>query len=184
MLKALLSGQLNKDDNTNALNESITPNTTTSTDNSNTTTNIITSSDETREIQKKLQELGYFKFEPDGIYNKRLVDAIFAFQVEKKIVENNDDPGAGYFGPVTRTALEEAYATYQGRREQIVALETKIDEAKNARDDMLRKKREEFVTVVKKIPTARLNQVHPEIRTLQRILKQVGYFDRKDTAIF
>lgn len=183
MLKALLSGQLNKDDNTNTLNESTTT-TTPNTQNPDTTTNNTVSTDETREIQKKLQELGYFKFEPDGIYNKRLVDAIFAFQLEKKIVENNDDPGAGYFGPVTRTALEEAYTTYQGRREQIVALETKIDEAKNARDEMLRKKKEEYVTMMKKIPTAKLNQVHSEIRTLQKILKQVGYFDRKDTAIF
>jgi len=30
----------------------------------------------------------------------------------------------------------------------------------------------------------KLGQVHPEIRTLQKILKQVGYLDRKDTAIF
>ena len=183
MLKALLSGELNKDDNTNTINTGATT-TTTDTTTPTTTVNTAFSTDETRELQEKLQELGYFKFEPDGIYNKRLVDAIYEFQLVKKIVGDANDAGAGYYGSVTQTTLEEAYTAYGARREQIIALETKIDNAKNAQEELRAKKKEEYVTMLKKIPTAKLNQVHAEVRTLQKILKQVGYFDRKDTAIF
>lgn len=38
--------------------------------------------------------------------------------------------------------------------------------------------------MLKKIPTARIGQVHPEIRTLQKKLKELGYMTHKDTAIF
>jgi peptidoglycan hydrolase-like protein with peptidoglycan-binding domain len=183
MLKALLSGQLNKDDNTNVVNSTGSTTTTDSTS-STTTTTTNTSSTDTKELQQKLQELGYFKFDPDGIYNKRLVDSIYAFQLEKKIVTGNDDPGAGYYGSVTETALEEAYQTLVARKDQIVALENKIDAAKQKRDESLAKKKQEYVNMLKKIPSVKLNQVHAEVRTLQKILKQVGYFDRKDTAIF
>ncbi len=147
MLKALLSGQLNKDTNTNTVNSTATDGAnTTSTDTSTTTTpptNNTTSnaSEDTRALQTKLQELGYFKFEPDGIYNKRLVDAIYAFQLEKKIVTGTEDPGAGYYGSVTQTTLEESYQTLVAKKGQIVELETKLDAAKQARDEVLAKKK-------------------------------------------
>lgn len=188
MLKALLSGQLNKENNTNTVNASASDTSSASTSSStNTTTQTSTTTsttEDTRALQLKLQELGYFKFEPDGIYNKRLVDAIYAFQLEKKIVSGTDDPGAGYFGSVTQSALEESYQTFAAKKDQIVALETKIDEAKQARDEALEKKKQEYIAMLKKIPTVKTGQVHAEIRTLQKILKQVGYFNQKDTAIF
>jgi len=193
MLKALLSGQLNKDTNTTTVNSTATDSTTTTpaTDNSTTSTNTTTSttttstsSDDTRALQQKLKDLGYFQFEVDGIYNKRLVDAIYAFQLEKKIVTGTEDPGAGYYGSVTQSTLEESAQAFAAKKGQIVDLETKLDVAKQARDEALTKKQQEFTATVKKIPTVKLNQVHPEIRTLQKILKQVGFFNQKDTAIF
>lgn len=147
MLKALLSGQLNKDTNTDAVNSTATDGTnTTSTDTSTTTapptTNTTSnSSEDTRTLQTKLKELGYFKFESDGIYNKRLVDAIYAFQLEKKIVTGTEDPGAGYYGSVTQTTLEESYQALVAKKGQIVELETKLDAAKQARDEILAKKK-------------------------------------------
>ncbi len=102
MLKALLSGTLNKTDNTTIVNAAAT-----TTDTTTTTTATISglSAESITELQKKLKELGYFKFEPDGILNKRLVDAIYAFQAAKKIVNGEEDPGAGYYGSVTETTL-------------------------------------------------------------------------------
>jgi hypothetical protein len=41
-----------------------------------------------------LKEMGYFKFDIDGLYNKRLVDALLAFQLAKQIVTSSDDIGA------------------------------------------------------------------------------------------
>jgi peptidoglycan hydrolase-like protein with peptidoglycan-binding domain len=45
-------------------------------------------SEDIRSVQKMLKELGYFNYDIDGLYNKRLVDSIYAFQLEKKIVDN------------------------------------------------------------------------------------------------
>ncbi len=193
MLKALLSGELNKTDNTTVVNNTATTNTTQTTGNTDTTTipttNLEpsqTTSDigDVRDLQAKLKDLGYFKFEVDGIYNKRLVDSLYAFQLEKKIVTGEEDPGAGYYGPVTKSTLAESYKSYEERKEQIASLESDLEEAKDVLNKSRDKKKLEFVNTLKKIPTAKLKQVHPEIRTLQKILKQVGHLDHKDTAIF
>jgi peptidoglycan hydrolase-like protein with peptidoglycan-binding domain len=189
MLKALLSGELNKSTNTNVINTTATtPQTTT--DTTPTTTTNLTPSQTTNEIgdvrdlQTKLKDLGYFKHEIDGIYNKRLVDALYGFQLAKKIVTGEDDPGAGYYGPVTKSTLAESYKSFEERKTQIANLETELQTAKDILTQARDKKKLEFTNTMKKIPTVKAGQVHPEIRTLQKILKQVGFLDRKDTAIF
>jgi peptidoglycan hydrolase-like protein with peptidoglycan-binding domain/3D (Asp-Asp-Asp) domain-containing protein len=191
MLKALLSGELNKTNNTTVVNNTATTdtNTPTSADTTTPTTNLEpsqTTSDigDVRELQTKLKDLGYFKFEIDGIYNKRLVDSLYAFQLEKKIVTGEEDPGAGYYGPVTKSTLAESYKSYEERKEQIASLESDLEKAKDVLNKSREKKKLEFANTLKKIPTPKLRQVHPEIRTLQKILKQVGHLDHKDTAIF
>lgn len=184
MLKALLSGTLNKTDNTTIVNASATTDTTGTTGTSTTTTISGLSAEGITELQKKLKELGYFKFEPDGILNKRLVDAIYAFQAAKKIVNGEEDPGAGYYGSVTETTLGETYNGYLAKLDSIIALERDLDAAKLARDEVLNKKKLEYADTLKKIPTVKLGQVHSGIRVLQKILKQMGYMTNKDTAIF
>ncbi len=183
MLKALLSGTLNKTDNTNILNSTATDNTASSPSTTANTTSSLNSED-TKALQQKLKDLGYFKFDIDGIFNKRLVDAIYAFQLEKKIVTGADDPGAGYYGTVTETTLTETYNTYLGKLDKIVSLERDLDAAKLARDEALNKKKQEYADSLKKVPAVKLGQVHAGIRILQKILKQVGYMTNKDTAIF
>ncbi len=183
MLKALLSGTLNKTDNTNIVNSTATDTTSSSSSSAAATTSNL-NSDDTRALQQKLKDLGYFKYDIDGIFNKRLVDAIYAFQLEKKIVTGADDPGAGYYGPVTETTLTETYNTYLGKLDSIVALERDLDAAKQKRDEALNKKKQEYADSLKKVPTVKLGQVNAGIRILQKILKQVGYMSNKDTAIF
>lgn len=141
-------------------------------------------SEEIRDLQKMLKEMGYFKFDVDGLYNKRLVDAILEFQIAKQIVENADDIGAGYYGPVTQSTLEEAYAAYLAKKIKIDALNVQLDAIKSARTVIFDEKKKWFTAIVEKIPSLRLGQIHPEIRTLQKLLKEYGYLDHKDTAIF
>jgi len=137
-----------------------------------------------RELQKMLKEMGYFKFDIDGLYNKRLVDAILEFQLAKQIVTSADDIGAGFYGPVTQSTLEESYKAYLERKAKIDALKTQLETIKAARVTMAEEKRKSFETSIQKIPALKLNQVHPEIRTLQKLLKEYGYLNHKDTAIF
>ncbi len=191
MLKALLSGELNKTTNTTVVNTApTTPSTTTTNTTNPDTTNNLTpeqnSSElgDVRELQSQLRDLEYFKYDVDGIYNKRLVDALYAFQLAKNIVTGEEDPGAGYYGPVTKSALAESYASYVARKWEITNLESALSDAQAALNSSRDKKKLEFVNMLKKIPTARIGQIHPEIRTLQKKLKELGYMEHKDTAIF
>jgi peptidoglycan hydrolase-like protein with peptidoglycan-binding domain/3D (Asp-Asp-Asp) domain-containing protein len=189
MLKALLSGELNKSTNTTVVNTPVTA----PSKNTNTTTEPTTNLTpeqktnelgDVRELQTQLKDLWFFKYDIDGIYNKRLVDALYAFQLAKKIVTGEEDPGAGYFGPVTKSTLSESYASYTARKAEIANLELSLSE-EQARLNLLRdKKKLEFMNMLKKIPTVKVWKVHPEIRTLQKKLKELGYMNNKDTAIF
>lgn len=190
MLKALLTGVLNKT-STTKVTAAVT--TTTEEDDTTDTPTPATTPDETdtpttggdaRDLQTKLKDLGFFSFEIDGIYNKRLVDALYAFQLEKKIVTGVDDPGAGYYGPVTKTTIEEAYTNYLARKEKILALEKERESVIEHQKDVRAEKQAEFVAMMAKIPSVKLWQVHPEIRTLQKLLKELGFLSAKDTAIF
>ncbi|MFA6080173.1 MAG: peptidoglycan-binding protein [Candidatus Gracilibacteria bacterium] len=141
-------------------------------------------SEEIRDLQKMLKEMGYFKFEIDGLYNKRLVDAILEFQLAKQIVTSGDDIGAGFYGPVTQSTLEEAYTAYLAKKIKIDALKAELEKIKAARIAVAAEQKKIFETSIQKIPTLKLGQIHPEIRTLQKLLKEYGYLDHKDTAIF
>lgn len=137
-----------------------------------------------RELQKMLKEMGYFKFDIDGLYNKRLVDAILAFQLAKQIVTDSEDIGAGFYGPVTQSTLEEAYKAYLEKKIKIDALKAELETIKLARVAVAEEKRKSFEATIQKIPALKVGQIHPEIRTLQKLLKEYGYLDHKDTAIF
>lgn len=137
-----------------------------------------------REIQKMLIEMGYFKYEVDGLYNKRLVDAILEFQLAKKIVTTQDDIGAGYYGPVTQSSLEEGYQVYLEKKAKIDDLKAQLETLKMARAGLAQEKRLSFEKILVKIPALKSGQIHPEIRTLQKLLKEYWYLDHKDTAIF
>ncbi|MEI6711822.1 MAG: peptidoglycan-binding domain-containing protein [bacterium] len=137
-----------------------------------------------RELQKMLKEMGYFKFDIDGLYNKRLVDAILAFQLAKQIVTSNDDIGAGFYGPVTQSTLEEAYQAFLEKKAKIDVLNAQLEKIKETRNGIFDEKKKSFQAIVDKIPSVKVGQVAPEIRTLQKILKDYGYLNHKDTATF
>lgn len=137
-----------------------------------------------RELQKMLKEMWYFKFDIDGLYNKRLVDALLAFQLAKQIVTSNDDIGAWFYGPVTQSTLEEAYKSYLEKKAKIDDLNAQLDVIKAARISVFEEKRKSFDAIIQKIPSLKVGQIHPEIRTLQKLLKEYGYLDHTDTAIF
>jgi len=143
-----------------------------------------TKAEDIRGVQKMLKDLGYFNYEIDGLYNKRLVDAIYTFQLERKIVDNATEQGAGYYGPVTKSTVEEAHRAYLEKKAKIASLEEAIAKVKAEQDKQNESKKQEFVDMVGKIPTLKLGLVHPEVRTLQKILKDGGYLSVKDTAIF
>lgn len=58
------------------------------------------------ELQRFLKRLGYFSGDVTGFFGDDTKQAVQKFQLEKKVVADVSDTGAGNFGPKTRVALE------------------------------------------------------------------------------
>jgi peptidoglycan hydrolase-like protein with peptidoglycan-binding domain/3D (Asp-Asp-Asp) domain-containing protein len=64
--------------------------------------------DEIKEIKQKFSNLGYFQGAIDDKFDEPLYHGVVKFQLDYDIVDNEDQFGAGYFGPQTRVTLEKA----------------------------------------------------------------------------
>jgi peptidoglycan hydrolase-like protein with peptidoglycan-binding domain/3D (Asp-Asp-Asp) domain-containing protein len=64
------------------------------------------SGEEVKKLQKALKDLGY-DVEINGIYDEKTVNAVFEFQTDNDILIDEDDLGAGYFGPLTYQVLSD-----------------------------------------------------------------------------
>ncbi|MBS9775294.1 peptidoglycan-binding protein [Candidatus Gracilibacteria bacterium] len=69
-------------------------------------------SDEVRELQEILIELGYFKQKSTANFGEVTKQALIQFQLDNKLIENKDKIYAGVFGPQTQKALEKQYKKY------------------------------------------------------------------------
>lgn len=68
------------------------------------------SGDEVKKLQEALLKLGY-DLEINGIYDEATVNAVLDFQKENKIIDAEEDLGAGYFGPQTLRVLSDRLAS-------------------------------------------------------------------------
>lgn len=112
------------------------------------------------------------------------MDAIYKFQLDKKIVDSETEQGAGYYGPVTQSTIDEAYSALLAKKAKILSLQTEIENAKAEQAKITDVKKQEFVTMINRIPALKIGLVDPEVRTLQILLKDLGYLNVKDTAIY
>ncbi|MBI4994926.1 peptidoglycan-binding protein [Candidatus Peregrinibacteria bacterium] len=62
--------------------------------------------EDVRELQRFLKKLGYFESEPTGYFGQETGAAVQKFQLDQRVIDSADDPGAGNFGPRSRMALE------------------------------------------------------------------------------
>lgn len=62
--------------------------------------------EEVKKLQKALLDLGY-DVDINGLYDEKTIEAVFKFQQNNEIVDYEDDPGAGYFGPRTFMVLSQ-----------------------------------------------------------------------------
>lgn len=61
--------------------------------------------DKVYRMQQMMWELGYYKGELNGKYDSATMDAVFEFQKDNGIVQNNWEQGAGFYGKKTHEAL-------------------------------------------------------------------------------
>lgn len=135
-------------------------------------------------LQRILADLGYYKAEIDGKWNKKITDSLFDFQVSKKILTRAGDMGAGYLGKKTRELLRGEYDEFQKQQE----LKKKENEKIRAEQEKIEKeltiKQEKIRAEIMNLSDMRSGDVGQEVRSLQKILQKLGYLNEKDTAIF
>ncbi len=88
--------------------------------------------EEIPQIKQKLKDLSYYKGQIDNQYDTGLYQAVLDFQLKYGIVDDENDFGAGYFGPQTRKTLEKAMNGLQPSQEDVL---TVIAVAKAANND-------------------------------------------------
>jgi hypothetical protein len=157
--------------------------------------------EEVIQLQKIMQELSLYKWEFTWIY-KDLIDPIFDYQVSEWILQYSYDAWAWNYWPKTRNALKSTYELHKDyqevkRREKLEKEEEKIRIEEEIKLQEQRKKdlEEKFRILdelalekanndLKYIWTHTLWEISVSVRNLQLKLKDLWYFDYKDTAIY
>ncbi len=69
-----------------------------------------------QELQRTLRYLGFYRGRTDGMYGKAVIDAVTAFQLDRKVILTKNIVGAGMVGTKTSTAIIAAWRTAQIRQ--------------------------------------------------------------------
>lgn len=65
--------------------------------------------EQVQELQKLLQETGFYKWTIDGVYNDEVIDIVYDFQIANTLMQNEYSIGAGYWGASTRNLFFKKY---------------------------------------------------------------------------
>lgn len=131
-----------------------------------------------KELQDILIVLWYLNDETKTwIYDKDTISAIFKLQQEFDIVQKSTDTWAWYFWPSTRAKIKDLYDSYlediEKEKRYHAMIDTLLEEAGNT-----------ATSEIEALWSPQLWDISPHVRTLQILLRELGYFDRADTAIF
>ncbi|USN58938.1 MAG: hypothetical protein H6767_02375 [Candidatus Peribacteria bacterium] len=127
-------------------------------------------------LQKVLTEMSLYDGEIDGVYNS-VKNSVLNYQLKYEVIDSDGDAGAGYYGPKTRASLKEKLLEYyemKHRQEELEARYKVLEEAANA----------EAKEKLQELGSVSYGQTSPSVRELQLLLKDFGFFDYDDTAIF
>ncbi len=149
-------------------------------------------------LQNIMYEMWLYKWDISGDYDD-LIDPIYYYQIDNNIVSNESSPWAWYFWPKTRASIKNTYNDYLEniKKEKIKEYEEKykIEQEKlkeKKRKQELEQKYKELEKYAEKAANERIQSiwnlrewsVSVKVRELQLTLKELGYFDYDDTAIF
>lgn len=123
-------------------------------------------------LQYLLDYLWFYKGDKDGIFDQDVVDAVYAFQLDKWILkwEASESNLVWYVWPATRSALNNALKA-KHKFEKLAKLEELLVEPKNSKQKKLAF---EFYRPYKKWELP-----NEEIRILQRFLTDIGLYQWK-----
>ena len=130
------------------------------------------------QLQWTLKELGYLDSEhTTGEYDEVTKSAVLDFQLETWVVPSQETLGATMYGPKTRKQLQISYDAYLTEKVKKEAFFSKLEELKKL-------SQEKASELLQEIGIPKYGDISPEVRTLQKKLSELWYFEYKDTAIF
>lgn len=131
-----------------------------------------------KKLQEILTEIGYYTFqELTWVYDSHTIDAVYNFQINNEIVQDEFEKWAGSYGPKTRQKLKDMYLNFSQEKqqeEQFLDLVSSYEAESNVSS-------QEYIDSLGK---PKYWDISPEVRAVQKLLTQLWYFDYKDTAIF
>ena len=83
--------------------------------------------EEVRKLQEILVKLGYLR-RVNGIYDAKTAAAVLEFQLDQNVIKDEDDTGAGYFGPGTQLSLQKVHFELIGNLEHTPVANEETDE--------------------------------------------------------
>lgn len=150
--------------------------------------------EDTKKLQTLLKEMWLYKWDITGDY-KNITDTIYDYQISKWIVAWLSSVWAGNYWPKTRESLKKSYNEYLANKESARLEQARLaEEAKKAeeRKQELEKKYKSLEELSLKKAQEKLamiwlpkfGETSSNVRNLQLTLKQLGFFNQKDTAIY
>ncbi len=129
-----------------------------------------------KELQEFFTDIKYYDGEINGKYSD-IYATIIDYQLDKKIIQDENDQVAWYWGPKTREEAKKDFDTFKAKKKKEEEFIKKMEDLKlsslaSANDTL------EKIWEVKKWDTSLW------VRELQKTLKKLWVFDSTDTAIF
>jgi len=128
------------------------------------------------ELQKVLDEMKIYSWKIDWDYSK-IRWVILTFQLENNLISDKKEKGAGNFWPKTRKTLEKKYKEFKIKQEEERIKKIELEKK-------LKKAREEAEKRINSIWEIKFWDISNDVRMCQMALKEVWFFNYKDTAIF
>jgi len=144
--------------------------------------------DEVRNLQKGLQELGYFQSSISGLYGPATTDAVAKFQTDYNIAKPGDS-GFGIFGPKTKAVFDAIEVSQIEKNSEKNVDELKKEELKEAelKTEVLNLDQPSQNTLGVKYPIKEVllpNSLGDEVRNLQKGLQELGYFQSSISGLY
>ena len=143
--------------------------------------------EETKFLQEILTEMGVYSWEINGVYSD-IKDTILDYQLDNSIIQKASDTWGWYFWPNTRAFLKNAYKSWQKEQvllaEKQALIDTKKQEIKTQFNTLVKEAEWEAQKQIQALWNPAFWEIGTHVRALQIELKNIGYFQYKDTAIF
>lgn len=142
---------------------------------------------EFKKLQEVLKEIGLYEWLIDGKYES-IKELILQYQLGKQLISDTHSIWAGIYWPKTRASLKKDYEYFISEKEKWEERKREMEKRKKE----LEEKFQELEEIAEESVESKISHIwilkqwdiSPAVRDLQNIMKELWYFDHKDTAIY